>query len=70
MKWQRASAHHDALAQPHVCVYKARWTYDPTVPGQQKLVTRILEGWPAVCTALGLQRFSVARFTSTGMNNM
>ena len=53
----------------HVCTYKAKWTYDPAVPTHQKLVTRIGDGWSHVCAALRLQRCSVARFTSTGMNN-
>jgi len=58
-------------AQNHVCNYKAKWTYDPAVATQQKLVTRIQGvGWRAVCTALGFQQFSVARFTATDMNNM
>ena len=59
------------VAQNHVCNYKAKWTYDPAVATQQKLVTRIQgAGWRAVCAALGLQQFSIARFTCTDMNNM
>ncbi len=59
------------VAQVYFCTYKAKWTYDPAVATQQKLVTRIQgAGWRAVCAALGLQQFSIARFTCTDTNNM
>ena len=52
-------------AQSYGCVYKARLIYDPNIAELEKVVTRIGDDWPLVCTALGLRQHCTARFTST-----